>query len=190
MKFESNGKEIVVENGIIIIPGMKEVNCITAGSIIELKDVPNIGNLRDYVRDNKAALKGKVYFGGIFMPREIAEEGKRQAWEIREARSPENRIEGLRELKKAMAEQEYYEDQFDAMMGNAGNDGANPPAPPELDVKALQQKYPRAAAYWDTWVHGHSTHAERILEGEDLAVVLADLEKEKKEDARRFALYN
>jgi hypothetical protein len=152
------------------------------GEIIDANDVPRRKNIppvyAEFAKKNKEKLQGKVFFCQRFMPREIAEEAKRQALEIKTAMDPENRIEGLRELREAIAEQERYDREFEKMMADPNNDGANPPDIPESDIEALEKKYPRAAAYRLAEQEGKYDHAERIASGEDHSLVIEEMKKE------------
>jgi predicted RNase H-like HicB family nuclease len=177
MEFETSGMKITVENGIIRgIPG-KEINGLEAGEIVELSNVPR--PMKALVKENSAKLKGKIYYGGMFMPREIAEEAIRQADEIRAANNPENRIEGLREIKRAIALEERYQFAFEKMMEDPSNDGANPPEKPEISSEELKKKYPRAAAYLkaddEGWIG--IDFAKRILDGEDHEVIMQEMKE-------------
>jgi hypothetical protein len=182
------GRVITVKDGKIAIPGMKLIDAKTAGSMIELNELPP--KLKKYAKEHAKELKGRIWFGSTFMPPAIAEEAERQFAKIQEAENPENRIEGLRELQDAIAAEENYFYQFDKMMSNPGNDGANPPNKPEVNSGELRKKYPRAAAYLKLLNNGWPFHAERILKGEDYQMVIADMEKEKQEATTHAALFD
>lgn len=178
--------KIIVENGIISgLPGGATVDAKYGGEIIDAKDVPHQKNIplvyAEYAKKNENKLRGKVFFGQRFMPREIAEEAKRQALEIKAAMDPENRIEGLRELREAIADHKRYDKAFEKMMGDPNNDGANPPNRPDRpksDIEALKKKYPRAEAYRMAEREGKHDHAERIANGEDHNKVIEEMKKE------------
>jgi hypothetical protein len=104
--------------------------------------------------------------------------------------TPENRIEGLRELKNAIADEENYFYQFDKMMSNPGNDGANPPIFPKISRKEIAEKYPQAAAYLKAEGKGYYSHAEKIAAGGDYREILLDMEKKNDERIREYALSN
>lgn len=97
-------------------------------------------------------------------------------------------IEGLRELETAIDAERRYNAAFNAMMSNEYNDGACPPAQPKASPAELKTKYPRAAAYLkaEAWTlashyakYGAGKRAkERIINGEDYAQVIADMEAE------------
>jgi hypothetical protein len=56
-------------------------------------------------------------------------------------------IQGLEDLRAAVADEQRYQQEFSRMMENPHNDGANPPLPQKSNIAQLKQKYPRAAAY-------------------------------------------
>jgi hypothetical protein len=67
MRFTSRkGEEIIVENGIVRIPGKEAIDARKAGEIIDITKLLGV-NRFDLVR-----------FGNTFMRREIAEEAIRQ----------------------------------------------------------------------------------------------------------------
>lgn len=96
-----------------------------------------------------------------------------------------NAIEGLNEIKAAIAEHELYHDAFNAAMERG--DGQLP-ARPESNIGEMKAKYPRAAAYLKAENYEYSENyaqasagrkaRERIINGEDYEQVLADMEKE------------
>lgn len=96
-----------------------------------------------------------------------------------------NAIEGLNEIKVAIAEHELYHDEFNAAMERG--DGRLP-SRPESNIGEMKAKYPRAAAYLKAENYEYSANyaqasagrkaRERIINGEDYEQVLTDMEKE------------
>lgn len=119
----------------------------------------------------------------------------RQAWqeakgltvaaEAREAKI--NAIEGLKELKAAINEQNDYHYEINRRFENEALSSILP-AQPKANVKDLKKKYPRAAAYIkaENWKYANNyakaaagrKALERIINGEDHEQVLADMEAE------------
>lgn len=117
----------------------------------------------------------------------IAEqEAQRAAAAAREAKIAA--IEGLKEIKTAIYDRQRYRREFNAMMDDEFNDGACPPKPPKANVDELMAKYPRAAAYIKAENYSYAAHdvkskagkiaLEKIINGEDYAAALADMEAE------------
>lgn len=117
----------------------------------------------------------------------IAEqEAQRAAAAAREAKIAA--IEGLKEIKTAIYDRQRYRREFNAMMDDEFNDGARAPKLPTADVDALLAKYPRAAAYIKAESYSYAAHdvksmsgakaIEKIINGEDYAAALADMEAE------------
>lgn len=97
-------------------------------------------------------------------------------------------IEGLKEIKSAIYDRQRYRCEFNAMMDDEFNDGTRAPKLPTADVDALLAKYPRAAAYIKAESYSYAAHdvksmsgakaLEKIINGEDYAAALADMEAE------------
>ena len=97
-------------------------------------------------------------------------------------------IEGLKALRAALGAAEGYQRAFTRMMEDEHNDGINPPTKPVTNPADLKDRYPRAAAYlkaeaWECAAHFAKSGAgrrakERIINGEDCATVLAEMETE------------
>ena len=96
-------------------------------------------------------------------------------------------IEGLFEIKDAIAEREKFLKEYnDAVENGTGI----LPAPPQTDVKALMAKYPRASAYLKAESYMKSANfmkadagiraRDRIVNGEDYEKVISDMESEWK----------
>lgn len=92
-------------------------------------------------------------------------------------------IEGVKEIRRAIAAWDSYRIQRrDFMEG----DGIYFPKRPEVDIYALQQQYPRAAAYLkaERWYNSSGFKKsdlgkeamDRILAGEDHTKVLEDMQ--------------
>ncbi len=121
----------------------------------------------------------------------IAELRRRQEQAAAAAREHQARIdaiEGLRELQAALNAHDAYRRAFAHMMDDGQNDGIRPPAVPASSIEELRARYPRAAAYIkaDAWACAeHYAKAaagrkalERIIQGDDYAAALADMEAE------------
>jgi hypothetical protein len=114
------------------------------------------------------------------------ESEKEAAYKARQARI--NSIEGLEAIRKAMNAEENYHMAFNRMMEDADNDGAFAPRRPQASSQELKGQYPKAAAYLKAESYSYSSNyvqagagkkaLERIINGEDYATVLADMEKE------------
>lgn len=96
-------------------------------------------------------------------------------------------IEGLFEIKDAIAEREKFLKEYnDAVENGTGI----LPAPPKPDIKALMNKYPRASAYLKAESYMKSANfmkadagiraRDRIINGEDYEKVISDMESEWK----------
>lgn len=108
-----------------------------------------------------------------------------------------NGIEGLDKIRKALHQEYLYDKAFNRMMES--EDGCiNPPAPPKVRSDELKQQYPRAAAYIkaDDWgtsgnyergVAGKKA-LERIINGEDYKVAIAEMETEHAQAVREWAM--
>lgn len=81
---------------------------------------------------------------------EATSEQLRHAWKELEQQGQlelDRRIPGLSLLKAAHQARASYQEAFERMMEDEGNDGARPPKAPEQDVEQLAQQYPVAACY-------------------------------------------
>ena len=96
-------------------------------------------------------------------------------------------IEGLFEIKDAIAEREKFLKEYnDAVENGTGI----LPAPPKTDIKALMDKYPRASAYLKAENYMKPANfmksdagiraRDRIVNGEDYEKVISDMESEWK----------
>ena len=148
-------------------------------------------NGEDAIRVGKKVSKATIEEIRKAKPEIIAELKRREAekkaaYEARQARI--NAIEGLKELQRAIAAEEAYREALNDMMEDEYNDGARPPKKPEISVKELKEKYPRAAAYLkaESWSMASNyikagagqKAKERIINGEDYRQVIAEMEKE------------
>ena len=98
-----------------------------------------------------------------------------------------NAIEGLDELRAAIADVSRYRREFAAMMDDEFNDGVFPPVLPPHDINALKAKYPRAAAYLaaECWSESandskakYGAYAiDRLIDGDDPADVIGEMSK-------------
>lgn len=95
---------------------------------------------------------------------------------------------GIDELRAAHEDIDRYHRDFERMMEDESNDGANPPRAIKGDIDALRIQYPVAAAYLTAESWSYASHyaksgageraMKRIIAGENHTVVLADMEKE------------
>lgn len=108
-----------------------------------------------------------------------------------------NAIEGLDAIRKAMHQEYLYDKAFNRMMES--EDGCiNPPAPPKVSSDELKQEYPRAAAYIkaDDWATSSNMERripgkkalERIINGEDYNIAIADMDAEHAQAVRELAM--
>lgn len=119
---------------------------------------------------------------------ELKAEAAEKAREKAERQTKIDVIEGLRELTDAYLDLKRYRDEFNAMMDDEYNDGARPPKKPEANIKELRERYPRADACIKAQDWEHASHfmkaaagrkaMQRIIDGEDYAQAIADMEAE------------
>ena len=106
-------------------------------------------------------------------------------------------IEGLAEILKARAEwDEYYYKREKAFESECGIF----PAEPKVKINDLKAKYPRAAAYLKAEAYSNASNyrkaaagqkaVERIINGEDHEVVIADMEAEWSNAAHEAVMWN
>lgn len=101
-------------------------------------------------------------------------------------------IEGLKELKAARVDLASWHKEFEKSFDDVGGLGVR--SKPNYDLKAMSEKYPRAAAYIkaDAWACAANFEKasagrkakERIINGEEPALVLREMEKEWDEACR------
>lgn len=101
-------------------------------------------------------------------------------------------IEGLKELKAARADLASWHKEFEKSFDDVGGLGVR--SKPNYDLKAMSEKYPRAAAYIkaDAWAYAANFEKasagrkakERIINGEEPALVLREMEEEWDEACR------
>ena len=99
-----------------------------------------------------------------------------------------NAIDGLQEIYDARNAWSRYRKNFRRMMDDQDNDGARPPVQPTANIDALNTKYPRAAAYVKAEDYSYAANyakssagrkaLEKIINGEDYAQAIADMEAE------------
>jgi hypothetical protein len=109
-------------------------------------------------------------------------------------------IEGIKEIENARSEWEEYHYRFNKMMDDEFNDGANPPRKPKSDINELRVKYPKAAAYLKAQGFMQSSNVdkysagkkalERIINGENYEIVIAEMESEWSKAATEAAWNN
>lgn len=109
-------------------------------------------------------------------------------------------IEGLDAIRNAMYDERKYHRDFNRMMEDEGNDGINPPVQPKANSADLRKQYPRAAAYLkaESWTLASNSDKyaagkkglERIINGEDHNVVLAEMEAQWSKAAHAAAMNN
>lgn len=97
-------------------------------------------------------------------------------------------IQGLKELQAAIYERQKYSYEFSRFIEHDGI--GKPPVKPTADIEALKAAYPRAAAYIKADNFTDAAHyakssagrkaKERIINGDDPDIVIADMENEWK----------
>lgn len=115
------------------------------------------------------------------------EEEKNRKWI--ERRKKIEAIPGLKELQLAMDDLEEWKTEFDASFSDVGGLGVR--KKPEYNFKEMYEKYPVAHAYLKAEELAYKSNdelseigfraLERIIEGENYKMVLADMEREEKE---------
>ena len=106
-------------------------------------------------------------------------------------------IEGLDELRKALAEwDEYYYKREKALESECGTF----PVEPKVNINDLKAKYPRAAAYLKAEAYSNASNykkaaagqkaLERIINGEDHEVVIAEMEAEWSNAAHEAVMWD
>lgn len=163
-------KELIDRYGIVPINGTGNIQA-TRGALIRTD------NAQDEIRSRKAEIL--AYFQTRDEDRERAH--KTQAAKIAA-------IDGLRELQAAIEAVRKYNGNFRKMMEDEYNDGIFPPEKPSVNLDDLRARYPRAAAYLraESWTFASNSAKNsagrkalnRIIEGEDYAAAIADMEKE------------
>lgn len=109
---------------------------------------------------------------------------------LQERQSKIDAIEGLVEIQEAQEKMNQWHRRFNASFSGpnaCGGFGVGPR--PNVDIDALKAKYPRAAAYLKAREWGCAAHyvkakagrdaEERIINGEDHATVIAEMEKSR-----------
>ena len=171
-------------------------------TVEELIERYNI-SLQTEFQNGKLVLTGKIYTPcgqkveadnatGVLKERKAAiyaylldlHDAKIKAAEERQAKI--DAIEGLKELRAARADIASWNEEFEKSFDNVGGLGVRPR--PVYDMKALEEKYPRASAYLkaDSWSDASNFEKasagkkalERIINGEDHALVLLDMQEE------------
>ena len=114
------------------------------------------------------------------------EEAKQRAFEERQAKI--KAIDGLEEIRAALADVEAWHSEFESSFSDVGGLGVR--QKPQYDFDALYAKYPRAAAYLKAESFEYASHyaksaagkkaKDRIINGEDHSKVIAEMESEWK----------
>lgn len=117
-----------------------------------------------------------------------AEEAEKRAEAVRIGKEREARraaIPGVKLIEKAREEWDKWHD--DTVRAIDNGDGIRP-AEPKVNIEALKEQYPRAAALLKAESYSRSTNyakasagskaRERIIDGEDYAKAIADMEQE------------
>lgn len=114
------------------------------------------------------------------------EETKKKAFEEYQAKI--KAIEGLDEIRNALADTEDWRNEFNASFSDVGGLGVRPK--PQYDFKAMYAKYPRARAFLKAESYEYASNyakssagrkaKERIINGEDYAKAIEDMESEWK----------
>lgn len=195
-EYDVNGKKIVVENGAITINGTLATDHVYPHHIREIKDAPK--SLRDYIAKNNINTDGRVYVDcktGLMVPREIAEEAVKQTEEKEALTDPNKVIDGYAELVAAYNDRARYqaelERSYDTSIG---------PKPIAVKPEEIEAKYPRAAAYAKARAYSSARNyaksaagekaMEKIIAGEDYAVVIAEMDAEWHAAAQQAVLNN
>lgn len=162
---------------------------MTVNELVKLCDIADAGNGQLIVKN---IIQGKKHLEEIkaSKPEILAYLAEKKATEEaarKEREAKINSIEGLKELKAAINDEEEYYNEFNRRMENEALSSFLP-ARPEISSKDLAAKYPRAAAYikaenWSLASHYAKVSAgkkalERIINGENHEQVLADMEAE------------
>lgn len=200
-EFEIGKNKVVVENGSITIGGKLAHKRVRRYQIKDISDAPK--RFRELIKENNAPTEGRVYVEGgeswLLIQREIAEEAAKQYEEIEAATDPNNIIEGYRELKAAYSDVERYHRQFNKMMDDEYNDGANPPKPVKADPEEIARKYLKM----EGWANSSSATStgfaksqagekavKRLVEGDDIEEVLAEAEAALKAAVNKAIMYD
>jgi general stress protein 26 len=166
-------EEMISKYDLILITSGANKGKIAARNTYAIKK----DNVSSYIKDHKTEIVAEL-------------QARKDAGDKAEAdrKAKIDAIEGLAEIKNAIAEHEEYHYKFSKMMDDEYNDGANPPHCPLSDVTALRAKYPRADAYIKAESYSCSSQFAksdvgkkalvRIINGEDFESALADMESE------------
>lgn len=111
-----------------------------------------------------------------------------QARERKERNAKINAIPGLQALETVLADLAAWREEFNASFESEGGGGVGVRPKPQYDVAAMRKKYPQADAYLKTEAYEQAENyvksaagrkaKERIINGEDPATVLAEMETE------------
>jgi hypothetical protein len=185
MEKQVNGKTYQIDGGVIRAEG-KVIEAYLPPVPWDKAPLSMVAQIRSKGLD----MTGRVYYGGYFVPSEIAEiaEAQRLAAKVAAEEKLLANVPGLRELEAAYSDRERYRREFDEMMEDGDNDGVNPPTRPTADIDALRAQYPVAVVYlraesWSLASHHAKAGAGRralaaIREGQDYIQALATMEAE------------
>ena len=165
---------------------------MTAEEMVKKYDIVDYGDGRIMMRNHYAVKKDNAMGEIKAMKSEIMAYLRAKAAEtaakkeMREAKIAA--IDGLDEIKNAIYDMQAYHKAFNRMMDDEYNDGVNPPQKPQADIKFLEARYPRAAAYIqaenmsyaanDVKASAGKRAMECIINGGDYTAALADANKE------------
>jgi hypothetical protein len=157
--------------------------------LVELCEIVDAGNGQLAIKN---VFQGKKHLDEIKSSKPeiliyLAEKKAAEETSRREREAKINSIKGLKELQNAIDDEENYHCEFNRRMESESLSGILP-TPPKANSDELRIKYPRAAAYikaenWKYANHYAKSAAgekalERIINGEDYAQVLAEMEAE------------
>jgi hypothetical protein len=173
---ETQKGKYTIKDGDISCPNGKVIK--GADKYVEVSAAPR--TIQKSIKDNKIDVVGMVWFSDHVVIREVADESVRQYRIVSEENDPENRIEGLRELRRLENEWERCRRNFNRMMSDEYNDGACPDkgrsaTAIETDIASAEEKYPRAVAYLKAESFAFASNSSKSSAGERaLEAILAD----------------
>lgn len=159
---------------------------LTIEKAVEMYQIHRIGN-GDRIRLDRSVTKNQEHLDFVKSHKaEIIDYLKEQE-ERRQAKL--NALEGLHELEYAKYAWRLYYSSYNRYIAQGAEGKA--PKKPEVSLKELVQKYPRANAYLNAQAFSSASNyhkaaigrkaAERILNGEDYQQVITDMEQEWKD---------
>ena len=114
-------------------------------------------------------------------------EAEEKAYQERKAKI--DAIEGLKEIRDAIADLSRWHEEFEESFNDVGGLGVRPK--PDYDIDGMKKKYPREAAYLKAESYEYASHyhksslgkdaKEKIINGEDCAEAISEMEQKWKE---------